>query len=110
MDQHKVVMGRYERKHSQDCLNLIKKSLKIIVGIRIGCCRPSYHLGNLGISADTVCKFYEENDETYIHSFMQCKLKNLEGYFIRNDRSREHMKIPVGNYSQRLSFPWRFVY
>lgn len=52
MGQSTVLMGRYEPKRSKYCLNLIKKSLKIIVGILARHSRLNYHLAKLRIYED----------------------------------------------------------
>lgn len=90
-------MGRYEPKRSQDCLNLTKKNLRIIAGILIGHCRLTYYLRKQEIFADTVCRFYEEGNETSIHglgkcpAFVKSRLSHLEECFIP-DAGLKHLE------------------
>lgn len=72
IEQPKMSMGGYEPKRSQDCLNLNKKSLMIIVGILMGHCSLNDHRGKIAISTDTDCRFCGWDDETSIHILRQC--------------------------------------
>lgn len=44
MKQSKMPTGKYEPKRSQDCLNLTKTMLRIIVELLTGYCRINFHL------------------------------------------------------------------
>lgn len=51
LETSRVLMWKYKPKRLKDCLNSIKKSFRITVGILTGHCGLNYHLRNLKIFA-----------------------------------------------------------
>lgn len=106
-----MLIGGQEPKRSKDFLNLVKKSLWIIVGILNGHCSLNYHLGKLGRSTDSACRFCEETDETSRHvqgqcpAFAQNRFRHLGEYLVPDARlkhlhkTRKYLKIPIGHRS-----------
>lgn len=98
MQQVRVLMVGYETKRSNDWVNLTKKRLTIRVGISTGHCRLNYHLGKLGMSMDTVCRFCEESDEAFTHVLGQSQVlvqsRHLGGYSIPDARMK-HFELGI---------------
>lgn len=82
-------IGEYEPKRSRDCLNLAKKSVRIIVLVISD---------KLGISMDTVYRFWEMSDESSTHvlgqgpALVYSGFRHLGEYLISDGRLK-HLEV-----------------
>jgi ribonuclease HI len=70
--QAKVLIGGTSKKTTTKLLNLNRKELRTVVGLKTGHCGLRKHLYNMRITASPTCRWCGWDDESAVHVLGQC--------------------------------------